>query len=94
VSGSKPCCAAAAAARLRYLVVVGNRIAIAQLDEILEEAKAKEPAGEPALRKELLRLVKTSNFVPAAAEKAYEEALFAEYSARKGQSTGHAGKGK
>ncbi len=92
--GSKPCCAAAAAAQLRYLAVGGHRIAVAQLDGILEKAKAKEPAGEQALRKELLRLVKLSNYVPVSAEKDYEDALFTEYSVHKGRVTERAGKGK
>lgn len=94
LSADKPCCAASAAAQLRYLVVGGHRIAITRLDEALEKARAKEPAGEQALRKELLRLVKISNYVPVSAEKDYEEALFTEYSAHKGQMTERAGKGK
>ena len=88
MSGNQPCCAAAAAARLLYLVVGGHRIAIAQLDEILENAKAAESAGERALRKELVRLVKIYNYVPPPAEKEYEDALFAKYQARKCQVNG------
>jgi len=87
MGADKPCCAAAAAASLSYLVVGGHRIAIAQLDEIISKAGGKEPAGEQALRRELLRLVKISNYVPASAEKDYEDALFAEYSARKSRMT-------
>jgi hypothetical protein len=90
--GGKPCCAAAAAARLRYLVVGGHRIAIAQLDEILEKAKAVASEGDGAVRKELVRLVKAYNYVPPPAEKIYEDALFAEYMAPDGQGQGRGGK--
>jgi len=85
--GKKPCCAATAAARLRYLIVGGHRIAIAQLDEILEKAKGAAFVGEKAIREELLRLVRIYNYMPPPAEKAYEDALYAEYQARKGQGT-------
>jgi hypothetical protein len=92
MSGNQPCCAAAAAAQLRYLVVGGHRIAIAQLDEILETAAGVASGGENTIRKELLRLVKIYNYVPPPAEKAYEDALVAEYLARKGQGTEPGGK--
>ena len=90
--GKKPCCAAAAAAQLRYLTVGGHRIAIAQLDEILEKGKGAESGGESAVRKELVRQVKIYNYVPPPADKDYEDALFAEYLARKGQWTDRGGK--
>ena len=92
--GKKPCCAAAAVAQLRYLIVGGHRIAIAQLDEILKTAEAASSGGENAVRNELLRLVKIYNYVPAPAENAYEDALFAEYLARnrKGKENGVKGK--
>lgn len=92
-TGGKPatepvsCCAAAAAAKLDYLVIGGHRIAIARLGEILEKAQAAEPDGEAAVRRELVCLARVSNYVPPPAEKDYEDALFAEYSARKGRMT-------
>jgi hypothetical protein len=92
MSENKPCCAAAAVAQLRYLIVGGHRIAITHLDGILEMAKAARSAGERAIRKELLRLVKLHNYVPAPAEKAYMDALFAEYLARKGTGPESGGK--
>jgi hypothetical protein len=79
MSENKPCCAAAAAAQLRYLVVGGHRIAVARLDEILGGAGAKVAGGENAIRGELVRLVKIYNYVPPPAEKDYEDALYAEY---------------
>lgn len=79
MSEDKPCCAAAAAARLRYLNIGGHRIAIAQLDRILKDAGSMSSGGEGAVRRELLRLVKVYNYVPPSAEKDYEDALFAEY---------------
>ena len=82
--GNKPCCAAAAAAQLHYLVVGGHRIAITQLDEILENADDAVSGGESAVRKELIRQVKVYNYVPPPAEKEYEEALYLEYKKRNG----------
>jgi len=92
--GERPCCAAAAAAQLRYLIVGGHRIAISQLDEILEKAEGMASGGESALRGELLRLVKIYNYVPPPAEKAYEDALFAEYLVRKGKGKENGVRGK
>jgi hypothetical protein len=77
--GTKPCCAAAAAAQVRYLIVNGDRIGISNLDGILRSAQAVAPEGELAVRKELMRLVKVYNYVPSPVEKDYEEALYAEY---------------
>jgi hypothetical protein len=84
MSGNKPCCAASAAARLRYLIVGGHRIAIAQLDEILEIAAGVASGGEGAVRNELVRLVKIYNYVPPTAEKDYENELYLEYKKSKG----------
>lgn len=96
MSENKPCCATAAAAQLCYLIVGGHRIAIAQLDEILDIAEGTASREENAVRGELLRLVKIYNYVPAAAEKSYEDALYAEYLARKGtgRRIGGGGNGK
>lgn len=76
---TKPCCAAAAAAQVRHIMVNKDSIGICNLDGILRSAEAVEPDGEQAVRKELLRLVKIYNYVPSAVEKDYEEALYAEY---------------
>jgi hypothetical protein len=80
--GTKPCCAAAAAAQVRFLIVNGDRIGISNLDGILKTAQDVAPEGELALRKELLRLVKIYNYVPSPVEKDYEDALYAEYMKR------------
>lgn len=79
MEGNRPCCAAAAAAQVKHLVVGGHRIAIVQLDEILRSAAELSHRGEAAVRKELVRLVKIYNYVPPPAENDYEEALYAEY---------------
>ena len=92
--GKKPCCAAAAAAQLRYLTVGGHRIAIAQLDDILEKAEGAASGGENAIRSELLRLVKIYNYIPAMAENTYEDALFSEYLTRHGKGKENGVKGK
>ena len=84
MSEDKPCCAAAAAAKLCYLDVGGHRIAIARFNEILEKANAAASGGEGTIRKELVRLVKIYNYVPPSTEKDYEDALYLEYKKRKG----------
>lgn len=91
---TKPCCGAAEAARQRYLEIGGHRIAISHLDEILDDAGAVAQDGESALRRELLRLVKIYNYIPPPAEKAYEDALFAGYSALAGKGGERGVKGK
>ena len=83
----KPCCAAAATAKVKHLMVGGNSIGIANLDNILKSAEAVAPEGEKAVRSELLRLVKVFNYVPRPAEKAYEDALYAEYLKRMANGT-------
>jgi len=90
----KPCCAAQAASRLGHLTVGGHRIAIARLDEILEDARGAASGGERAVRDELVRLAKIYNYVPPPAEKAYEDALYSEYLAKDGKWKGDGGKGK
>ncbi|MBM4249875.1 MAG: hypothetical protein FJ149_10690 [Euryarchaeota archaeon] len=90
-SGGKPatepvsCCAAAAAANLEYLLVGGHRVAISRLAEILERAQGASSQGEGAVRRELVCLARVHNYIPPPAEKDYEEALYAEYLARKGK---------
>jgi len=78
-NGTRPCCAAAAAAQVQYLMVNGDRIGITNLDEILKKAEVVAADGEGVLRRELIRLVKIYNYVPSPAEKAYEDALYSEY---------------
>jgi len=92
--GPMSCCAAAAAAKLEYLFVGGHRVAIARLSEILEKARSAEPDGEAAVRRELVCLARAGNYIPPSAEKDYEAALFAEYSARTGRRTESANKGR
>jgi hypothetical protein len=81
--GEKPCCAAAAAAKLQYIVVGGHRIAIAELETIVARAREAEGQGEAAVRAVLLKQAKVFNYVPTPAEKEYEDALFDEFKRRK-----------
>lgn len=75
----KPCCAASALREVKYISMGEQQVGISQLDSILKEAGDAESRGEPAVREELLRLVKIYNYVAPGAELAYEEALYAEY---------------
>ena len=75
----RPCCAAAAAAKLQYLVVGGHRIAIAELETILAKAREVQGKGEAAVREVLLKQAKLFNYVPPPAEKVYEDALYEEF---------------
>ncbi|MEM2870116.1 MAG: hypothetical protein QW379_06830 [Thermoplasmata archaeon] len=89
----RPCCAAAAAAQTKQLVVGGHRVGIVNLDGILEGARARSGEGEAAVRAELLRLARIYNYVPSSAERDYEEALFAEFLTRFGGARGGGGAG-
>lgn len=77
----KPCCAAAAARKIRKLVIGGREIGIAQLDEIIAKVRAMgledDAAGDV-----LLKEVKIYNYVPRGQEADYRTAMAEEYSRR------------
>lgn len=79
MSNQKPCCAAAAARKVKKLNIGGNLIGISNLDSIIEEVSRLELDDEKDIKKELLKRVKIYNYISPASEKDYEDALFGEY---------------
>lgn len=77
----KPCCAAAAARKIRKLVIGGREIGIAQLDEIIAKVRALGLEGDAA-GDALLKEVKIYNYVPRGQEENYRAAMVEEHSRR------------
>jgi hypothetical protein len=77
----KPCCAAAAARKIRKLVIGGREIGIAQLDEIVAKVGSMGLEGE-ATGIALLKEVKIFNYVPRDQEEIYKLAMLDEYCRR------------
>lgn len=77
-SEDKPCCAAAAARRIKQIRVGMQMVGIAGLDEILQEVRdlGSEPA---AIADEIMARVGRKNFVPSTLRSEYREALLQEY---------------
>ncbi len=78
----KPCCAAAAARRINKIVVNGQAVGIAQLDEIIGKVAAMGLASEEEIGRALLKEVKIYNYVPANREPDYRRAILEEYARR------------
>lgn len=78
----RPCCAAAAARKIKKVVINGQEIGIAQLDETMAKVSTMGLDGD-ALGRTLLREVKIYNFVPRSKEKEYEMAIVKEYYRRR-----------
>ncbi len=74
----KPCCANAAARKVRKLRIAGKEVGIAHLDDINAEVRALGLGPHDADR-ELLRRVKTHNYVPRGLESDYLAAVREEY---------------
>ena len=71
---------------LKKLVLPGGfQVGIANLENILKEVADLRLADDEAIKKELLKRVKTYNYVPPAADNEYSEALFNEYKRQYGK---------
>lgn len=77
-----PCCAASANQNIKRLVIGGNLIGIAHLDEIMNETRAMNLQNEDDVAQTLLNRVKVFNYVPASAAADYKNALLKEYRQR------------
>ncbi len=64
---------------IRMILIRGKLVGIMGLDDIFAEFHARGEAVDASIRDELLRMVKNKNFVPAALEQDYADALIAEY---------------
>jgi len=79
MAGEKPCCAAAAARMIKKLALPRGEVGIANLEGILKEVADMKLVDNEAIKKELLRRVKTYNYVAPGAEADYSKALLKEY---------------
>jgi len=86
MTGEKPCCPAAAARMVKKLTLPdGSQVGIVNLENILNEVANLKLADNEAIKKELLKRVKTYNYVPPAADNEYSEALFNDYTRQHGK---------
>ncbi len=63
--------------KTRKILVGGQQVGIAFLDQILEKALASESTSEEALKAILLRELKIFNYVPSSAEEEYLHGIWA-----------------
>lgn len=79
----KPCCAASAVKKIRKIMIDGQEIGIAQLDEILTKVSAMNLGSEEAIGQALMKQVRVHNYVPRSKEQEYRNAIMNEYARRK-----------
>jgi hypothetical protein len=77
-----PCCATSAERRVKRLMIGGNLVGIAHLDEIMNETRAMDLQSEEDVVQMLLKKVKVFNYVPPGATTDYKNALLEEYRRR------------
>jgi hypothetical protein len=81
------CCEAAAARATKQLTLPdGFQVGIINLDTILKEVAELKLTDAEAIKKELLKRVKTYNYVASGAEYDYSATLFREYKRQLGES--------
>lgn len=79
----KPCCAASAARKIGKVMIGGQEVGIAQLDDILARVAALSLDDDEAIGRALLKEVKIYNYVPAGKEPDYRMAMMEEYARRR-----------
>ena len=77
-----PCCAADAMRRVKQIDVGGIVVGITMLEESFAEVREMNIPGKKESTDLLLKKVKVYNYIPAAAEEKYREALLREYEKR------------
>jgi hypothetical protein len=77
-----PCCATAAGKKIKKVMISGQDVGIAQLDEIIARIAALNLKDEEAIGRALLKEVKIYNYVPASKELDYRNAMMNEYARR------------
>jgi len=81
------CCEAAAARATKQLTLPdGFQVGIINLDTILKEVAELKLTDAEAIKKELLKRVKTYNYVASGAKYDYSATLFREYKRQLGES--------
>jgi len=78
----KPCCAEAAARKIKQLMIKGSPIGLSQLEEVMSEVRAMGLQSDAEIGEALLKKVKVFNYVPSSASSEYETALLEEYHRR------------
>ena len=77
-----PCCAADAMRRVKQVDVDGIVVGITMLEESVREVREMNLWNKKEISDLLLKKVKVYNYIPAAAEVKYREALVREYENR------------
>ncbi|MFA5311874.1 MAG: hypothetical protein WC375_00990 [Methanomassiliicoccales archaeon] len=75
----KPCCAAAAARKIKHVHISDSEVGLVSLDEIMNEVKELELNEGSDIGKALLKRVKIYNYVPSSTQQEYEIGLLNEY---------------
>jgi hypothetical protein len=75
----RPCCAVAAACKIKQLMINGCRIGLCQIDETLSEIKSMKLESDAEIGETLLGRVKVFNCVASNVSSEYERALLEEY---------------
>lgn len=83
MNDEKPCCAAAAARKIRKVMISGHEVGIAQLDEILARVASCDLVNDDEIGRALLKEVKIFNYVPSGQEPLYMDAVMDEYLRRR-----------
>jgi len=78
----KPCCAAAAARKIKQLNVNGIPVGLYQLDEVMDEVGSKGLPSEEEIGNALIKKIMVYNYVPPKMVQAYRTALLVEFSER------------
>lgn len=75
----KPCCAAAAARKIRQVEINGIQVGISQLDEVLAEVDSLGLSDMEEVGNKLLKRIMVFNYVPPKLASSYRIALLKEY---------------
>lgn len=78
----KPCCAEAAARRIKQLNVNGKPVGLYQLDEVMDEVRSMGLPGEKEIGDALLKKIMIYNYVPPKMAQAYRAALMSDFHER------------
>jgi len=83
---NEPCCPGKTTTR--QIMVGGQPVGIAFLDQIIEKALASEGASEEELKAILLRELKVFNYVPSSAEEEYLHGIWEEFAKEQSRRSG------
>jgi hypothetical protein len=78
----KPCCAEAAARKIKHLMVGGSPVGVSRLDEVMSEINTMGLESDAEIGEALLKKIRVFNYVPLNASSEYSKALLEEYHRR------------